>query len=67
MFMNLLKVGEELARGEKEFKEREKEQKESKMKFDKEFAEMKREFKEMEANTNIGSFDNFLYSFRFGK
>ena len=64
MFMNLLKVGEELARGEKEFKEREKE---SKMKFDKEFAEMKREFKEMEANTNIGSFDNFLYSFRFGK
>lgn len=67
MFMNLLNVGKELERGAKEFKQREKEQKESKAKFDKEFAEMKRDFQEMDANTNIGSFDNFLYGFRFGK
>lgn len=67
MFMNLLNVGKELERGAKEFEQREKEQKESKARFDREFAEMKQGFKEMEANTNIGSFDNLLYGFRFGK
>ena len=67
MFMNLLNVGKELERGAKEFEQREKEQKESKARFDREFSEMKKDFQEMEANTNIGSFDNLLYGFRFGK
>lgn len=67
MFMNLLKVGEEITRGTKEFEQRGKEQEESYREHRLEFDRMKREFKEMEANTNIGSFDSFLYGFRFGK
>ena len=66
MFMNLLKVGEELERGTKEFEQRKKEQEESYREHRLEFDRMKREFQEMEDNTNIGSFDSFLYGFDSG-